>query len=346
MTDPIGFFMFPRRLYSNCGHFSPASWRVLIHILASANVRPGVFMGRQIKPGQLACSVATLSNACGISTRQTRCALEGIRNANVVTIETTNQYSVITVLDWHTYSGNPDDKRQTEWQTEGQALRQTNDKREGNNQISNNSIREKEEEERVRVESVSPPPPAPLPSAPATSQTERERGAYVALLPKIREFLSIYPGERSKQEWVAEKFAKRFAEEAPETKLSDWWEGEVMPGCREYAEACRKGLVKTPQEAKWWADDRGWEGNRLGIHLAHQARRVVSIDDTRHPDYEGATEYVPSIAERKAAESLYGKRPDCMKCSDSGMVLREGATFDDLSEVPCPDCSGKKSATG
>lgn len=125
MNFDAGFVKIPRT-WGTILAPAPAAWvKVWLHIALNANIREGKFLGRTVQPGQLIRSIKTLSVECGVSERQTRGALEGIRKSNVAAIETTNQYTVITLLDWQTYSGKMSD--------EGQTKRQTDDKRNGNN---------------------------------------------------------------------------------------------------------------------------------------------------------------------------------------------------------------------
>lgn len=133
MNFDAGFVKIPRT-WGTILASAPAAWtKVWLYIALNANIRESRFLGRTVRPGQLIRSIKTISMECHVSTRQTRGALEGIRMANVATIETTNQYTVITLLDWQTYSGTIGDEGQTKGQAKGQAPRQTDDKRNGNN---------------------------------------------------------------------------------------------------------------------------------------------------------------------------------------------------------------------
>ena len=128
-----GFVPVPRHWWDHL-ETAPAAWsKVWIYVALNANIRPANFQGRVIQRGQLVRSVASLARECGVTSRQTRGALEGMREANVASIETTNKYSVITLLEFDVYGSSTESECQTEWKTKCQTPRQTDDKRDGNN---------------------------------------------------------------------------------------------------------------------------------------------------------------------------------------------------------------------
>ncbi len=127
----------------------PAAWfRVFIVILLRVNWRPGVWWNGtknvEIQPGSLVTSVEKLSKMARASVRQTRGALAYLKATKTAAIETTNNYTVITVLNWTTYQnpdeyeGKPNDKAEGEPTTN---QRQADDKpatriKEGKNAIT------------------------------------------------------------------------------------------------------------------------------------------------------------------------------------------------------------------
>lgn len=342
IAEPVGFFKFPRRLYQTCGHLPPASWKVLIHILANANIRPGTFMGRTINPGQLACSVETLSRACGVSTQQTRYALSSIQNANVLAIETTNKFSVITVLDWPTYSGNPDDKQQTEEQAEWQALPQTNDKRFSNNQRSKNIRSKKEEEECAREALLSPTPP---PSISATRKPHLVQPAKDDVRAFIEahydEFAAAYPGTGGRPLTIDEA-VKAYRREAGKPPLTDWWAG-ILQSAERYRQYLNREGEKA-RDSPFYFEDSFYRKTWPGV-----VNRQSLVDlFPRQPDEEAARWIAepPPPAPPKPVTPTPANRvmdPDwCIHCSGTRKIFREGITFQEEDEdelmIPCPHC--------
>jgi hypothetical protein len=129
MIFDYGFVKIPRRWWNTLATAPPAWVKVWLYVAINANIRPGMFFGRTINPGQIAFSVANLARQCGVSVDQTRAALEAIQKANAGTIETTNKYSVLTLLDWDDYKVSTEPEPQTENQAQPQALAQTRTQR-------------------------------------------------------------------------------------------------------------------------------------------------------------------------------------------------------------------------
>lgn len=88
-----------------------------LHILLSVNHVEKKWRGKTILPGQYITSLSGLAENIGISVRSVRTALNHLKSTNEITIETTNNYTIITVTKWESYQG------------ERQAERQTDDKR-------------------------------------------------------------------------------------------------------------------------------------------------------------------------------------------------------------------------
>jgi hypothetical protein len=147
MNFDAGFVKIPRTWWTMLANAPAPRLKVWLYIALNANIRESRFLGRTVRPGQLIRSIKTISMECHVSTQQTRNALDNIRMANVATIETTNQYSVITLLDWNTYSGKMGEEEQTKKQAKEQAPQQTNNKR------NNNNIRSKKSSSSTTVRS-------------------------------------------------------------------------------------------------------------------------------------------------------------------------------------------------
>ena len=154
MASDVGFIMFPRWLNAVLRGAPPARARLLIQVLTQANLKTGEFMGRVILPGQLVFSVANLARECRISVAQTRSALVSMQAANLISIESTNKFSILTVLNWSTYSGSLGGQSQTESLAESQIAQQSSRKQDHNNQ------KNKEPRSKSRGAKFSPPSPA------------------------------------------------------------------------------------------------------------------------------------------------------------------------------------------
>jgi hypothetical protein len=173
MKFDAGYAPIPRRIWTLLEGTPPAWAKVWLYVFMSSNIRPGTFRGRTVGPGQLVRAIGTISAECGVSPSQTRSALNHMRDANVIAIETTNNFSVITLLDWECYGVFTSDKSQTESQAISQAPSQTNRKRDRND-LDNREKTIEEDEERGRVSgaSIPPPPPPPCGKTPASGAPE------------------------------------------------------------------------------------------------------------------------------------------------------------------------------
>ena len=79
---------------------------VYLHLLLKANFKDGEFESRKIKTGQVVTSLRHLSDETGLSLQQVRTALKHLKSTHDVTIETTSNYTIITMKNYekHTLS--------------------------------------------------------------------------------------------------------------------------------------------------------------------------------------------------------------------------------------------------
>lgn len=92
--------------------------------LLMANSSDRRWRGISIGRGSFVTSMAHLSKVAGLTARQTRTAVEHLKSTNELTIETTSNYSIITVCHYERYQ----DPSEAERQTKRQTKRQTADK--------------------------------------------------------------------------------------------------------------------------------------------------------------------------------------------------------------------------
>lgn len=82
---------------------------LFLHILLSAAFAPVSIRGVSLKPGQLITSLGKLSEGTGLSVQQTRTALSKLQSTGEITVEITNRFSIITVVNWGLYQELPPD---------------------------------------------------------------------------------------------------------------------------------------------------------------------------------------------------------------------------------------------
>lgn len=118
---------------------------VFLHLLFMACYEPCFYRNRYLEVGQIATTVKEISDGTGISVRSVRTSLERLKSTNELTIESTNKFSIITLLNYSDYQGsdNVADKQLTN-------NRQTTDK-----QLTNDSYNKEIKEVKKNKEYIS-----------------------------------------------------------------------------------------------------------------------------------------------------------------------------------------------
>lgn len=96
-------------------HDDPNTFSLFAHLLLSVNIRDKKWKNIVVKRGQIVTSISKLSRLTGLTIKQTRTALEHLKGTNELAIETTPNYSIITVKNFDFYQPKPND-----WANEGQ----------------------------------------------------------------------------------------------------------------------------------------------------------------------------------------------------------------------------------
>lgn len=77
--------------------------RLFIHLLLSANHKEKKWNGTTIEKGQLVTGLYSLSKETNLSVQQLRTCLTRLKSTNEITSKSTNEYSVITIVNWDKY---------------------------------------------------------------------------------------------------------------------------------------------------------------------------------------------------------------------------------------------------
>ncbi len=118
-----GWIKLHRKILEWDWYTDPNTMRLFIHLLLKANCEPGEWRGYKIMPGQLITSLRTLTRESRLSEREVRTALTKLKSTNELSLQTTSQFSIITICNWEDYQQQNSSERQTKRQT----ARQTND---------------------------------------------------------------------------------------------------------------------------------------------------------------------------------------------------------------------------
>lgn len=120
-----------------------ATKSLFIHILFKANVKSGDFRGITVKRGQLITSREKLAEETGLTIQQVRTGLNRLKSTNEITCETTNRYTLITVVNYNSYQDKSTSKLTNKQPTNNQQItikqpQSKNNKKDITNVISKN----------------------------------------------------------------------------------------------------------------------------------------------------------------------------------------------------------------
>ena len=92
---------------------SPATLSTFLHLLLLANYEDVNWRDGVIRVGQCVTSVASLSFATGLTTKQTRTALKHLQNTGEIVVKGANKYSIVTICKYAEYQFSEDSEGQT-----------------------------------------------------------------------------------------------------------------------------------------------------------------------------------------------------------------------------------------
>ena len=110
---------------------------VFLHLLLTANFKNTTWKDRELKKGQVVIGVQKMADELGFSRQQVRTALNKLKSTKEITIETTNKFSIVTIVNWGDYQS---DKEEVTKKSTNTA---TNEQPTNNQQITNNQPQRK-----------------------------------------------------------------------------------------------------------------------------------------------------------------------------------------------------------
>ena len=114
------------RKFREWGWYSdPITKAVFLEILLTANWKDGEYLGRKVKAGQAVVGINSLANTLGLTVQNVRTALKHLESTGEITRESTNKFTVVTIVNWGVYQSRDDNL--------------TNDQQTTNNQLTSNS---------------------------------------------------------------------------------------------------------------------------------------------------------------------------------------------------------------
>ena len=103
MAEQEGYIKVDRNMLHWRWMAEPLTAHLFIYLLLKANYKNLDFRGKTIPKGSLVTSYQTLCKSTGLSLQQCRTALKRLKSTGEITIESTNQYQVITIVNYKQY---------------------------------------------------------------------------------------------------------------------------------------------------------------------------------------------------------------------------------------------------
>lgn len=98
-----GYIKLHRKIINWGWYKNVNTFRVFLHLLLTANYEDKELRGRIIKRGQRMISVAKLADELQLTIQQTKTTLKNLQSTNDITIETTPNYSIISIKNYNLY---------------------------------------------------------------------------------------------------------------------------------------------------------------------------------------------------------------------------------------------------
>lgn len=130
---------------------------VFLHLILNANFKDTPWRDTVLKKGQLIIGSKKLAEDLGFSRQQVRTALNKLKSTNEITIETTNRYSLVTIVNWSDYQS--DDETATNKTTRKATNKQPTDNQQATSKQPQRNKDKKEKNKRnipARAENVPP----------------------------------------------------------------------------------------------------------------------------------------------------------------------------------------------
>lgn len=107
MADKTTFIKLDRNIIHWGWYKDGNTFRVFVHLLLTANIKPGKFMKDAIPRGSLATSIGHIAKSVGITYSQARTALAHLKDTNEIAITKRPKYLVISITNYNKYQDKP-----------------------------------------------------------------------------------------------------------------------------------------------------------------------------------------------------------------------------------------------
>ena len=198
-------------------------------ILLHANFRENQWHGKTIHPGQFVTSLSSLVKFSGLSTQSVRTSLTRLKSTGEITIETTSEFTVVTVANWGRFQSD------IEAVTNQTTSDVTNNQQASNKQTTNDQqqlkkVKKDKKENTICAEQNCSPPKGTLPLNDGTE--------YPIYAEQIEKWQGLYPNVDVKQElrnmlgWLESNPKKRKTKAGVGRFINGWLAREQDKGKR------------------------------------------------------------------------------------------------------------------
>ena len=112
MADKTTFIKIDRNILDWGWYKDANTFRVFMHLLLTANIKPNKFMGVEIKRGELATSQKSLAETLDISIQSVRTAILHLKSTGEITVKQHSRFSVFSIPNYDLYQANQQAKQQ------------------------------------------------------------------------------------------------------------------------------------------------------------------------------------------------------------------------------------------
>ena len=113
MREPISWIKLNRNILDWGWYKDGNTMRVFTHLLLTANVKDGRFMGVIVRRGEVAVSIAAIAKDLDLSVKEVRTAIEHLKKTDEVASRPYNRFSLITIKNYELYQGETASRGQT-----------------------------------------------------------------------------------------------------------------------------------------------------------------------------------------------------------------------------------------
>lgn len=103
MNELNGYVKIHRKLLQWGWYQDHAVKEVWLHLLLTASFKECHFRGKKILPGQCIVGTEQMAKDLGFTRQQIRTAITKLSSTNEITVDSTNRFSIITLVNWAEY---------------------------------------------------------------------------------------------------------------------------------------------------------------------------------------------------------------------------------------------------